>query len=364
MKLRVLPLAGALWGLCIALFALSGGQATAGDIFAASNIPVDVTAKNAELARQQAIAEGRGIALRHVLERLTLAVDHDRLPAPAPEMLEEMEREFGVISEKASSVRYIAALRFAFEPDAVRSLLREAGIGVAETVSKRLVVVPVLDTGQSPRLWEEDNPWRAAWNAEDPEDGLIPLVQPLGDLADISGAPVAQVLAGDGATLLTLARRYNAGGALVMQAQPQADQLHITVQWLTDDARRNPVRLSVALPAGDLTAEALRPAVLETRAALEESWKQATLIRYEVRSSLAARVPVETLGEWVSIRDGLATLPVIQETEVVSLSPGEARIMVHYLGEIDQLVLALAQRNLILEETLGDWVLRRSLPQN
>ena len=79
-------------------------------------------------------------------------------------------------------------------PHGGRRLLRGAGIPFAETMSKPLVVVPVLRTENRTVLWEENNPWRAAWIKTASANGLVPLL--VASTARQSGRPVRRPHAG------------------------------------------------------------------------------------------------------------------------------------------------------------------------
>jgi hypothetical protein len=59
-------------------------------------------------------------------------------------------------------------------------------------------------------------------------------------------------------------------------------------------------------------------------------------------------VPITTLGEWVQVRDRLASVSAIRKIDLLSLSRQEARIEVKYVGSQDQLKSSLAEVNLDL----------------
>src|SRR5689334_11268169 len=133
------------------------------DVFTISPVRVDVTAASANAAREQALIEGERRGLQMLIERLTLASGRSRLPQPNNAHLNDLVQGFEVANERHSGVRYIADYTFHFRPDAIRQLLTRAGIAFAETPSKPLVVLAVLQDGDRPMLWDETNPWRDAW---------------------------------------------------------------------------------------------------------------------------------------------------------------------------------------------------------
>ncbi len=156
-----------------------------GDVFTVTPVPVDVTAGNAAAARDQAVGEGEQQAFQLLLARLTLAADRGRLPKASVAQLNELVQGFEVAHERRSGVRYLADFAVHFRAEAIRQLLRKAGIGFAETMSKPLVILAVLHDGERTVLWDDPNPWRDAWANIKPPLGLVPLVRPVGELGDV-----------------------------------------------------------------------------------------------------------------------------------------------------------------------------------
>jgi hypothetical protein len=65
-------------------------------------------------------------------------------------------------------------------------------------------------------------------------------------------------------------------------------------------------------------------------------------------ASLAVTVPINSLGEWVQVRDRLASVSAIRKIDLLSLSRQEAKIEVKYVGGQDQLKSSLAEVSLDL----------------
>src|SRR5260370_3811767 len=150
---------GCLIGLAALLWSAGpAGAAAPADIFTVAGVPVDATASNAVAAREAARIDGQRRAFRILLERLTIAADHPRLPRVGDQQLTDMVRDFEVASERSSAVRYLATYTFRFRPDAGRTLLPDAGIPFAETVSKPVIVLAVLRRDDPTLLWDDPNP--------------------------------------------------------------------------------------------------------------------------------------------------------------------------------------------------------------
>ncbi|HZB90158.1 MAG TPA: DUF2066 domain-containing protein, partial [Stellaceae bacterium] len=334
------------------------------DVFTVSPVPVDVTAASAAAARDQAIVEGENAAFDMLMQRLTFAEDRSKLPKVDQNALNELVQGFEVANERRSPVRYLADLTVHFRADAVRQFLRQAGIRFAETVSKPLVVLPVMHDGDRLALWDDPNPWRDAWNNATLVSGLVPLVRPLDDLGDVQAIDGPAAVKGDDDRLQAIAHRYGDDDVLVTQATLKTDTTPHSVD--VSSTRYSPglpgteqtwVSTTAANP-GESDADLLGRAVSVTMAQVEEAWKAANMLDFSQSGTLTARVPATSLQDWVSVRDRLAAIPAVRSSRLVSLDRAEAWVEIRYVGDAAQLRTALAQRDLELSGNDPDWVLQ------
>ncbi|MBI3453768.1 MAG: DUF2066 domain-containing protein [Rhodospirillales bacterium] len=328
--------------------------------FTVRGIDVDKTAATASTARESAIADGQRRALRRLFERLVPKTAYARLPSPPDAQIADLVESFEVQDERTSSVRYLAKLTYRFKPADIRALLRRSDIPFAESYAKPLVVLPMLNAGGVALLWDEPNPWRAAWDKLPAPDGLAPLIVPLGDLADIADISAEQALVGEEARVAAISNRYGAVGVLVVQA---------TLETPADA----PAVLQVALSrfgavSGDLTvveSYAARPdetddalmarAAAEIAMLIEERWKDDVLLRFASEASLVAEVKLRNLADWVAVRSRLGEIAIVRRSELVSLMHGLATVHLSYIGDETALRLALAQKDLTLSQDGAAW---------
>jgi hypothetical protein len=339
-----------------ALFA-SPANAQVERAYTATGVAVDQTAQSAALAREQAIASGQRLALRKVLERVTPRAESRRLPQVSAARLTDLVASFEVEDERVSATRYLGRLTVRFKPEDVRNLLRNAGIPVAETFARPVVVLPVLKTTPAPILWEDTNAWRAAWSALPKIDGLVPMIVPLGDLEDAAAISVDAALNGNADAAARIARRYDATGVLVAVVTPGRPNQPIRI-----DLTRVGVEGSV-LPGFESFARRAREddATYFGRAAtaaveqVEENWKSDVMIQFGREGRLVAVAPIRGLQQWVALRTQLGTVPAVRKSDLVSLTQSEAVVEITFVGDETQLRLALAQRNLQLADDGGRW---------
>ncbi len=329
------------------------------DVYTVTGVPIDATAANAQQARDQAVAQGQRRAVRLLLERLALRADHPRLPQIDANTLTNMVSGFQVANERTSAVRYLADLTVSFRPEAVRALMRDAGIAIAETQSQPVLVLPVWRSGSDLQLFDDRNPWRAAWLRVAAGKGLVPLLTPLGDITDLQAISPEQAAAGDAEALAAIARRYGTNAVIVAVATPGADdtidQLVVSRHAVGGGAPRR-IAVSPRRPP-----EALLATALAISQEVEEGWKSASAASIAgPAAKMDVTVPVRQIGEWIAIRRQLGAVPSVRNVAVRSLGVGAALITLEYGGTPQQLRAALAQVDLVLTEGAAGWTLRSS----
>ncbi len=352
-------------GGSIALAAERGGAAV-DEVFAVVDVNVDVTAETAAAASFQAIAAGQRRALDRLFRRITLSADYTRHPDLGDDVIATLVQDLVVQEEKRSSTRYIAKLTFRFKRDEVRRLLRRQGIPFTETRSKAVLVLPVYEAAGAQFLWDEPNPWRAAWNRHPVEpDSLLPLVLPDGDLVDVGAIGPAQALDGDVARLGEIGARYGVEDTLVAHAvlavdfENGAPRLDVTLKRFGRSGERVIVEGLTGNPSQG-TDVLLADGVARVIERMRERWKRDTVLRFGDEARLSVAVPLGGLEEWLEISERLRAVAVVSQVELGELSRARAQIVLHFLGAPAQLVLSLAQNDLDLTRDDGFWTLRLS----
>jgi len=189
------------------------------DLFSVVDLPMEVSADNPSAARDRAIDEAQGMALRQLLDRLTLPQDRGRIPKVDGRRLNQLVAGIEFADEKFTANKYLARITVRFRPAEVRRLLNESGVQFSETAAKPILVLPLYFQDGKPRLWEEPNPWRDAWIRRDTTDSLLSIRAPSGELADVSAITGEQAMAGEADRLEAIRARYDAGEVMVAEAR-------------------------------------------------------------------------------------------------------------------------------------------------
>ncbi len=349
--------------------AVYGAQPTT---FAVKGVTVDVTAVSAEVARAQALAEGQRQAFRQLLERLTLQAYRNRLPRVSQAQLNALIVDFTVAEEKASSVRYIAKLDYRFRAKGIRALLEKNGIPYAETVSKPVLLLAVYQAAGALSLWDDPNPWRAAWNklgasgafgADGSLGGLVPIVLPVGDLQDVRTIGAEQAVEGDMQRLRAIASRYNtsdivvAHGILRMDPLNARPELEVYLTRFGSALQENTVVKTFSSGPSQTVSQLLERAAHAMKVQVEDNWKQDNLVQVGRAQVLAVQVPVSSLADWVRVRDRLNGVAIVRRVDVVLMRRNQVRLNLNYIGDAEQLALSLDQADLTLWEEGGLWYL-------
>lgn len=348
--------------LLLLLAGLFGSPALAADVF---TVRVEAAGEgvNAEDARTKAVQAAHLAAWQALARRLVVDEDLPGVPVLTLPEVQALLAGLEVVTEAPKKSRYTGVLAFRFNPDPVRTLLAARGLRFTETPSRAIVVLPVLGEGGEAQLWQEFNPWRLAWANRWGNDGLVPLVVPLGELEDLAAADAPEALAGDAAALADLAARYGTGDTLVAQAlvagDPVAGGATLTVRATGYGAvASQPITLTLAQEAGEGEEAFFARAAAAVAARLEADWKRANAFYYGTQSSLPVSVVIGALQDWLLAQQVLKSSPLVTGFKVLNLSRSAASIVVEHRGTVDQLALWLAQHDLLLRQGVAGWELR------
>ncbi|MCA1909723.1 MAG: DUF2066 domain-containing protein [Magnetospirillum sp.] len=321
------------------------------DPYTVQGIEVDITSGSAQAAKDQGIAEAQRQAFSALLDRLAGDAKAKLPPADGVEYV----RDFTVEQERSVGNRYIASFAVRFNPTHVKRLLQSAGIQVAEGRARPVVVVPVFvaEDGRA-TLWDDPNPWRAAWGGLR-GGGLVPMILPLGDLADIQTINASQALAGDAVAMQSLGARWRTPDVLVAAASLRGRVLDVALK--AGPTTPKPFdALSYKQSEGESVETLLARAAKDVSRALDALQRQAAHSGGEA-GTLSALVPLSGFNQWMAVRERLGRVPLVRRWELVSLSRAEAAIILHTAGTSEQVAEALNQGGLRLEWRDSFWTL-------
>ncbi|MBL4906824.1 MAG: DUF2066 domain-containing protein [Sneathiella sp.] len=352
---------------------LNNATAVEDGLYVIRGISVDVTANSASEARTIAVAEGQQRAFRAMLRKMTPKSYHAELPEISDSELTSMVTGFQVSKEKTSSTRYLADLTFDFKRNMILPILDARDIPYSETVSKPLLVLPVFDNAGVKNLWNEPNPWRDAWigifdrnegptgNQKRMDDWAqiktLPILVPSGTLDDFKAVSVEDAVNLVDQPMKDISDLYGAGAVLVAYAtlQSQGGIRRLDISYQRNDFLSAAVVESFT--GGDTDPDIYRAAIFDVVENLQEGWKDQNILDRSVINKLAVSSQISGLKEWMQIQEKVKSIPAIQSITVRELSIDKAFWEFSFVGEIEQLAGALAQRDLVLQNSEGYWTM-------
>jgi Uncharacterized protein conserved in bacteria (DUF2066) len=221
----------------------TGALAAAGDkAYTVGNYPVDATASDAVTAKERALSDGQQAALKSLFKRLVPVTAYPRLAKLKGLKGADYIDGVSVRKERNSSTQYIANLDFAFQPKAVREILRREGIPFVDTQAPPVLIVPVyvapttnttvpaaLSAATGQKVWTD------SWKGLDVINSLTPVkleaLKPI-----ISAETLKGIVAGQESSIRLLANEYNSELALVAIAEPDLQTKKLTVTIAGRDA--------------------------------------------------------------------------------------------------------------------------------
>lgn len=339
------------------LAATKPADAAAADAaFTVGNYPVDAVATDAVKAKEKALTDGQQAAFRSLLKRIVPVTAYQRLKRLPQVKAGDLIDGVSVRSERNSSTQYIASLDFAFQPNAVRDLLRREGIPFVDVQAPEMVIVPVMQGGSGGQ-------WREAWDGLDVAHALSP-----GSVAGlkpaVSADVVKQVLAGDASGMRTLAGEYGSDRVVLAVAEIDQGARRLVVRLAGADAV-GPINWKKTYRLGDDLTYTMELASVIGLGVLEGRWKAVRSLGRAGADALAE--PQETvqlvaefqsIGQWNDLRRHLIATPGVDNVNITTISARHADIVLSFPGGASRLVDAVAAQGLSLNSQGGGWTLR------
>ncbi|MBL8893933.1 MAG: DUF2066 domain-containing protein [Rhizobiales bacterium] len=341
-------------------------------LYTVTGVDVDVTDKDATTAKTKAIIEAQVKAFPILAERLGSAEAVQKLADLTPQQIGRMLRSLSIEEEHSGPGRYIGKLTVRFLPNKVRAVFAEHGLPVVEEQAPPIVVLPVWKSPEGTIVWE-DNIWRKAWLDLKAEQGIVPLIVPLGDLQDSQAITPEEALAMDPVKLESIMIRYEAKAILVATAEPSGEfAIHA---MMNGESPLGKVAFDENYQAEEGGIEA--SAVMAARSfhnALLDHWrsvklKMASQAKAEAEAQRAAQavasaqalpvaVPFRSADEWNAIRQRLLSVDGVLGVDVSTFARNGAMIKLMFGSSLDDLRNSLYASNLRLDRIRGTWVLQ------
>lgn len=319
--------------------------------FTVAGIRIDATANNAADAQAIAISQGQTRAAEILIARLTLPQDlaDSLLPVLDTSMASQLVAGYDIANERRSPTRYIADLTVTFDRRAIRNLLRSYDLPYVETPQPTMLVIPVLQGGSQPVVWE--GPWYEIWASGRFENGLTPAVG-LGQYED-NGAPLgrsyitaSQAMSMDQNVLEELALLYGVDRVAVIAARQGSNSVSATGQYV-DFSLSEPAYTRLPTVASGQGFEGAANRLIDE---LDLAWKEQSIVRNTNVSELQITVLHRNIRDWRTLQTAIAGASLISDARLDALSVQGAVMTLSYRGDVLQLANELEARGARLVE--------------
>jgi hypothetical protein len=345
----------------VSVAAVSAGGPVETSIFAVQGVDVDVTSTDAAAAKNQALMDVQVKAFFALVARLG-----------TPELLAELQqnlkpgdiapflRSLSIEQETSAPGRYIGRFTVRFLPEKTQEFFARYGIRVPTQQADPILVIPILRGPDGNRLWE-DNPWRKAWIDLKGEQGIVPIIVPLGDLEDTQILSADDALKGDAVRLEALRKRYGAPSLLLAQAQAaEGGGLHV---YIEGDTRLGRVTINKIYKPEEGQAEPVETAAaMAFQALLVKSYRELAEKIAERSAntvqSLAVSVPFTSPREWNAIRSRILSTPNVRAVDLSTLDADGAVIKLVFTRTVEELQTNMQAAGLNLANAGSAWIIQ------
>jgi len=339
--------------MAVVLLLLAWPAAAQADVYVIRDVSVDESAGTAEEARSAAIAKAQSEAWNRLMLRLVVPAEQGRVPRPTGREFDNLVQSLEISDERLTASSYKARVTVRFRRDAVQGLLRSSGIAHAEDPSPVLLVLPVMGEGSDAVLWSDANPWLRAWQRQASGGKVIDVLVPFADLEDMGAIDAQQAAAGDWAAMQRIMARYQADGVLVARATGSDAAMTFDVDWYEGPQGRS-VGVDPVTGSGDAAWAAAVDAV---RRGVDAQWSAVSTVPVGPEDSLIADISVRDLAEWLDIRRRLDRPAAVLEAQPLVIGAGRVRVMLRYVGALEQLQAGLRQSGLALQQQGMTWII-------
>lgn len=359
-------LAGTLALIAFLLPAVAGGPIETSP-FAVQGVEVDVTSTDANSAKNQALMDVQVKAFFELVEKLGSPELAEQLKEKLkPADIAPFLRSLSIEKETSGPGRYIGTFTVRFLPGKMQKFLAGYNVDVPVQQADPVLVIPVYRAADGLKLWE-DNPWRQAWIDLKGEQGIVPILIPLGDTDDTELLTAEDAVNGDTVKLDAIRKRYDVGSVLVAQAQPtEGTDLHVFIEGDTKLGRVTINKVYAPEPAEDGTTPPVETAaVLAFQKVLYKAYQaQAAKVAEEQAAknntpqSLSVMVPFNSPREWNAIRSRILNTPNVSAVDLSSLDFSGATIRLVYTRSLEELQGNMQRVGLSLTQGGNGWVIR------
>lgn len=356
-------------------------------------ISVDKTAPSALQAKKIALQEGEETAIQRLYFFLQQALTpSDYFSSPIEEKeLKAFLTGYEVLTEKNSTTRYIAKIKYQFNDTELNKLFQERKWKLNLPPEKKLLIIPMMQKKESNQesyfLWES-TPWLDAWKRQIKNMTFLPIALPLADIEDITTLQPETAIEGLYPAFQYLQKRYKTSmGVMVLIAAPVYEENYVEEDPAVAEQKtekkllglkiyllhgfipqdQNPPAFFVEKNENESEIDFFNRAAQKTYAFIVKQWRAyKDLINDPSKQSIPFNqeeiiIPLSSSYDWFFWRDMLKSITKstnITKFHLKSLSIDQAHGVISFYGNISTLEKQLKRLQLHLTFHKNKWILR------
>lgn len=322
------------------------------------NIKVDVTDENASIAQEKALASAVKAAITAATKRISDNKAVEQISSMTNNQLVNFVKETSVVNEKTSANRYMANLHLVINLTLLKTYLQEKELNISSSIRPSIVIIPVFSefNGDSPLLWEINNPWKNAWNnvINNSSIDFSVIKDTSGNISTISAQ---QAWDFDTETLKKIKSLNNADDVYVLSATYKGiEGLNIDIVSLSN--YRNNISIKGLKSSGE---ELFNQAAAEILPLIEQQTSTLILDNNSAPvNEYTVLYPFTQLTEWIAAEQKIKSMEEVVDIQVQAFSPGKVQFIVRFNVTPNDFAQVLKLSGYTLEDSGNYMILGRN----
>ena len=319
------------------------------------DVLVDVVDKNAAQAREKALVAANRQGLINLLKKITTNDGLHQVAELNDNQILNFVKEVSIVSEKVSDVRYVAELKVRFNGSIIRKYLREKNIPFTEEGGFKVLILPLLQSGDKILLNETENTWREAWVKSADSDGIVDFIVAGGNTESPEVINAGKVLEFDSLLLEQLSQTYKADELYIVYAVPNSSGVQVK---LFAPSGKGGVEQTLTID-GDGSQKNLETAVTKVKEVVSERIKKYNLEEDNKQYEMLVLYQYPSLKDWLMLQKDLRSAPYVKSVKEDAIGAGRVQFEIKYAGNFNRLEQVLYSRGLSLMPYDGFYVISK-----
>ncbi len=322
-------------------------------------IKVDVTDKNASIAREKAMSSASVAAVNAVARKISTSVGSEKIAKLNENQILNFIKETSVLNEKTSDVRYMADLKIVINEELLKQYMEEREIPLVNKKDTSILIVPIFRefSDDKPMLWEADNPWKQAWDKAQ-SSSAIKFLSLANTASNMEAIDANKASVSDSFAMERLQTISGSNDVYILDASYNGvEGIIITATSLSGEHFN--IEVAGTKSSGD---ELFDNAVVESKIQIEERILKASMEQAVQENELTVLFPFNSLGDWITAEQKIKGLNEITNMQVQAMAPKKAQFKIWFTGDINTLQNLLKRQgyrlinndNYMLLEKIGE----------